>query len=86
MQGLTIGRVKLLMTDEIDKVMEARGLAQDIDAIQEYHDESFNLYMLYAPLNPALDMVSRAISVVSLDTLIKPGSTFSNLGNLRLTC
>ena len=85
-QGLTIGRVKLLMTDEIDKVMQARGLAMDIDAILEYHDESFNLYMLYAPLNPALDAVSRAISVVSLDTIVKPGSTLSNLGNVRLTC
>ena len=74
------------MTDEIDKVMKARGLARDIDAILEYSDESFNLYMLYAPLNPALDAVSRAISVVSLDTIIKPGSTLSNLGNGRLTC
>ena len=35
-QGLTIGRVKLLMTDEIDKVMQARGLAMDVDAILEY--------------------------------------------------
>ena len=86
LQELTINRIKLLMTDEIDKVMTTRGFAQDLDAIQEYHDESFNLYMLYAPLNPALDVVSRAISVVSLDTLIKPGSTLSNLGNVRLTC
>ena len=84
-EGLTIGRVKLLMTDEIDKVMKARGLAQDVDAILEHHDESFNLYKLYAPLNPALDVVSRALTVVSLDTIIKPGSTLSNLGNVRLT-
>ena len=84
-QGLTIGKIKLLMTDEIDNVMKARGFAQDVDAILEYSDESFNLYLLYAPLNPALDLVSRALTVVSLDTIIKPGSTLSNLGNVRLT-
>ena len=86
LRELTIGKVKLLMTDEIDKVATARGLARDVDSILEYHDESFNLYMLYAPLNDALDEVSRLITVVSLDTLIKPGSTLSNLGNVRLTC
>ena len=86
LQELTIGKVKLLMTDEIYKVATARGFAKDVDSILEYHDESFNLYMLYAPLNDALDEVSRLITVVSLDTLIKPGSTLSNLGNVRLTC
>ena len=85
-KGLTIGRVKLLMTDEIEKLTEARNLARDVDAILEYHDQSFDLLMLYAPLNQGLDEVSRLISVVSLDTLIKPGSTLSNLGNVRMTC
>ena len=65
---------------------KARGFARDVDAILEYHDESFNLFMLYAPLNQGLDVVSRAIQVVSLDTIIKPGSTLSNLGKVRLTC
>ncbi len=85
-QGLTIGRVKLLMTDEIEKLTDARNLARDADAILEYHDQSFDLLMLYAPLNTGLNEVSRLINVVSLDTLIKPGSTLSNLGNVRLTC
>ena len=39
--------------------------------------------MLYAPLNEGLDAVGRGISVVSPDTLIKPGSTLSNLGSVR---
>ena len=74
------------MTDEIDKAAKARGFALDVDAILEYHDESFNLFMLYAPLNQGLDVVSRAIQVVSLDTIIKPASTLSNLGKVWLTC
>ena len=86
LQELTINRIKLLMTDEIGTVVKASGFAQDLDAILEYSDELFSLYMLYAPLNPALDAVNRAISVVSLDTIFKPGSTLSNLGNVRLTC
>ena len=65
---------------------KARGLAQEVDAILEYHDESFHLHMLFPPLSEGLDAVSRGISVVSPDTLIKPGSTLSNLGNVRLTC
>ena len=85
-QDLTIGRVKFLMTDEIDKVAQARGFAQDVADIVEYNDESFHLFMEYAPLNQALDEVTRGISVVSPDTLIKPGSTLSDLGNVRLTC
>ena len=85
-QNLTIGKIKLLMTDRIDQVARARVLAQDVDAILEYHDESFHLHMLFAPLNEGLDEVSRGISVVSPDTLIKPGSTLSNLGDVRLTC
>ena len=86
LQGLTIGKVKLLMTDEIDKIATARGLARDVDATLAYNDESFNLLMIYAPLNQSLNEVSRFINVVSIDTLIKPGSTLSNLGNVRLTC
>ena len=85
-KGLTIDRVRLLMSDEIGKVARARGFAEDVDEIVEYNDESFNLYMLYAPLDPALSEVSRAITIISLDTIIKPGSTLSNLGNVRLTC
>ena len=52
----------------------------------EYNDESFHLFMEYAPLNQALDEVTRGISVVSPDTLVKPGSTLSDLGNVKLTC
>ena len=61
----------------------ARGFAQDAADILEYNDESFHLFMEYAPLNQALDEVTRGISVVSPDTLIKPGSTLSNLGNVQ---
>ena len=39
-QNLTIGKIKLLMTDRIDQVARARGFSQDVDAILEYHDES----------------------------------------------
>ena len=85
-QDLTIDRVKLLMTDEIGKLVQARDIAQDLDDILDYHDETFDLLLEYAPLNQALDEVSRAISVVSIDTIFKPGSTLSNLGNVRLTC
>ncbi len=86
LRELTIERLRFLMLDEIDKVSTAAGFGQDIDEILAYTDESFSLYMLYAPLNTGLAEVSRLISVVSLDTLIKPGSTLSNLGNVRLTC
>ena len=85
-QDLTIGRVKLLMTDEIGKLVQARDIARDLDDILDYHDETFDLLLEYAPLNQALDEVSRAIGVVSLDTIFKPGSTLSNLGNVKLTC
>ena len=85
-QGLTIDRVKLLMVDEIEKVAQARDAAEYVADILEYNDESFHLFMEYAPLNQALDEVTRAISVVSPDTIIKPGSTLSNLGNVKLTC
>ncbi len=78
--------LKFLMLDQIDQVAKARGFAQDVDEIGAYAGESFDLYMLFAPLNQGLNEVSRAVSVVSLDTLIKPGSTLSNLGNVRLTC
>ena len=67
-------------------MVKASGFAQDLDAILEYSDELFSLYMLYAPLNDTLDEVSRLITVLSPDTIFKPGSTLSNLGNVRLTC
>lgn len=86
LQELTIERLRFLMLDEIDKASRAAGFGQDIDEILAYTDESFDLYLLYAPLNDGLAEVSRAINVVSLDTLVKPGSTLSNLGNVRLTC
>ena len=86
LQGLTIDRVKVLMTDEIEHLATARGFAEDVADILEYNDESFHLFMEYAPLNQALDEVTRAISVVSPDTIIKPGSTLSDLGNVKLTC
>ena len=85
-QDLTIDRVKLLMTDEIGKLVQARDIAEELDDILDYHDETFDLLLEYAPLNQALDEVSRAIGVVSLDTIFKPGSTLSNLGNVKLTC
>ena len=73
-------------TDSFSQNKAFRGFAQDVDEILAHSDESFDLYMLFAPLNQGLNEVSRAVSVVSLDTLIKPGSTLSNLGNVRLTC
>ena len=86
LQDLTSDRLKFLMLGRIDQVATARGFVQDVDEIGAYAGESFDLYMLFAPLNQGLNEVSRAVSVVSLDTLIKPGSTLSNLGNVRLTC
>ena len=86
LQDLTSDRLKFLMLDRVDQVATARGFAQDVDEIMDYTNESFDLHMLFAPLNQGLNEVSRAVSVVSLDTLIKPGSTLSNLGNVRLTC
>ena len=74
------------MTDEIGKLVQARDIAEELDDILDYHDETFDLLLEYAPLNQALDEVSRAIGVVSLDTIFKPGSTLSNLGNVKLTC
>ena len=86
LQELTADRLKFLMLDRIDQVATARGFAQDVDEIMAHGGESFDLHMVFAPLNQGLNEVSRAVSVVSLDTLIKPGSTLSNLGNVRLTC
>lgn len=86
LQGLTIGRVKVLMTDEISKLVEARDFVQDVDEVLEYHDEAFGLMLEYGPVNQSLDAASRAIGMVSPDIFIKPGAVVSNLGNVRLTC
>lgn len=86
LQSLTIGRVKVLMTDEINKLVKARDIARNVDEVLEYHDETFDLLLEHAPLNEGLDEVSRGIALVSPDTIIKPGSTLSHLGNVKLTC
>ena len=86
LQGLTIGRIKVLMTDEISKLVEARDFVQDVDEVLEYHDEAFGLVLEYGPVNQSLDAAYRAIGMVSPDIFIKPGAVVSNLGNVRLTC
>ena len=48
-------------------------------------DESFSLHMLYATLSTGPEEMSRLINVVSLHILVRPGSTLSNLGDVRLT-
>ena len=85
-EGLTIGRFKELVSDRVRAVLTAQGATQDVEAILAYHDETFSPQLLYAPLNQSLANVSRALRMMSLDTFIKPGSTLSNLGNVRLTC
>ena len=86
LHAFTIERIKPLMVEEVSNLVKARGFARDLDEILEYQEESIILFLVYAPLNDALDEVSRLITVLSPDTLIKPGSTLSNLGNVRLTC
>ena len=58
-----------------------------MDEILAYTDESFNLYMLYAPQRTGpkavlWPLVLWPFNVVSLDILFKPGSTLLNLGNV----
>ena len=86
LHAFTIERIKPLMVEEVSNLVKARGFARDLDEILEYQEESIVLFLVYAPVNDALDEVSRLITVLSPDTLIKPGSTLSNLGNVRLTC
>ena len=85
-QGLTVNQIKALAKTKVEGAIKAQGAAGDVDDILAHYDQSFSLQLLYAPLNQTLTDVSRALQVASIDTLVKPGATLSNLGNVRLTC
>ncbi len=72
-EGLMVGKLKQAGVDKIKARAVSEAAAQDVEELLGFYDESFGLYMDHAPLNEGLDMVSRALKLVSIDTIIKPG-------------
>ena len=85
-EGLTLGKLKQAGAERIKARAVSEAAAEDVQELLDFYDESFGLYMDHAPLNEGLDLVSRALKLISIDTIIKPGSTLSHLGNVKLTC
>ena len=85
-QELTNGRLKNLAKAKIAAGAVSGAAKQDAEEFLNFYNEVSGQYLIHAPLNPESELVKQAVKKFSPDTLIKPGSTLSNLGNVRMTC